>query len=345
MRSRFGVIFAAGMLMSSGVAFGQTTSSAPVASAPQTAPGNVTFDVASVRPAPPLDMAKLQADMQAGKMPRFGPHVDASRAEYTYMSLKELIANAYKLKAYQITGPDWLNAQRFNIVATLPNGASKDDAPTMLQALLEERFKLKVHRDSQEHPVLGLVVAKGGPKLKESPGDAPAIDPDAPLKAGEMKVDGPDGPMRVMRNKDGSTTINMGAKGVMTQRMDMQAKTLNLESSKLTMDGFADQLTNVMQMGGGGRQVVNMTDLKGDYQVAVEISLAGLIAMAQAQGVNVPGGGGGAAAASGTEAVDPGGGGSTVYSSVEKLGLKLEPRKAKVEQLIVDSAEKIPTEN
>jgi uncharacterized protein (TIGR03435 family) len=333
------------MVLSAGAGFGQTTTAATVAPAPQTASGNLTFDVASVRPAPPLDMVKLQADMQAGKMPRFGAHVDASRAEYNYMSLKELIANAYKVKPYQITGPDWLNVQRFNIVATLPNGASKDDAPKMLQALLEERFKLKVHRDTQEHPVLGLVVAKGGPKLKESPGDAPPIDPDAPLKPGEMKVDGPEGPIRVMRNKDGSTTVNMGAKGIITQRMDMQAKTMNLESSKLTMDGFAEQLTSVMQMGGGGRQVVNMTDLKGDYQVAVEISLAGLIAMAQAQGVNVPGGGGGAAGATATEAADPGGAGTTVFSSVEKLGLKLEPRKAKVEQLIVDSAEKNPTDN
>src|ERR1017187_8137767 len=98
MRSRLGIIFAAGMLLSAGAASGQTTPSAPPASAPSTASGNLTFDVASVRPAPPLDMAKLQADMQAGKMPRFGPHVDASRAEYNYMSLKELIANAYKVK-------------------------------------------------------------------------------------------------------------------------------------------------------------------------------------------------------------------------------------------------------
>jgi hypothetical protein len=51
----------------------------------------LTFDVASVRPSAPLDMAKLQADMQAGKMPNFGAHVNGLRAEYNYLTLKDLI--------------------------------------------------------------------------------------------------------------------------------------------------------------------------------------------------------------------------------------------------------------
>ena len=262
-RSGFGPIFAVGLLLAAGATFGQT------------APSNLAFEVATVKPSPPLDMAKLAAEMQAGKMPRFGPHVNASQAEYNYMSLKDLIAIAYKVKGYQITGPAWLATERFDIVAKMPDGASKDDAPKMLQALLEERFKLAAHRDTQEHPVLALVVGKDGPKLKESPATTEPIDENAPLKPGEMKIDGPDGPVRMTRNADGSTTINMGAKGTITQRMDMQAQTMHLESSMVTMAGFADMLTNILQMGGGGgRQVVDMTDLKGNYQVAVEISLA-----------------------------------------------------------------------
>jgi uncharacterized protein (TIGR03435 family) len=318
----------------------------------QTAPANLTFDVASVRPAAPLDPAKMQAAMAAGKMPRFGAHVDASRAEYSYMSLRDLIANAYGVKSYQITGPDWLRAQRFDIVATLPQAATKDDAPKMLQALLADRFKVTAHRETQEHPVYALIVAKGGPKMKEALPAQP-LDPDAPLKPGEMKMETQDGPIRIMRNPDGSSTANMGAKGIMTQRMDMQNQTLHLDSSTVTMQGFADMLTNFMTMGGpGGRQVIDMTDLKGSYQVAVEISLAELMAAARAAGVNMPGGGGpggaaGAGAAGGAaslDAADPGGGGS-VFKSVEALGLKLDPRKANIEQLVVDHAEKTPTEN
>ena len=285
MRNRFGSALAFGLLLAVSAAFGQT------------APKVLTFDVATVRASAPLDMAKMAAEMQAGRMPKMGPNVDAARAEYTYMSLKDLIALAYKMKAYQVSGPDWLATQRFDIEAKMPVGASGDDAPAMLQALLQERFKLAVHRDTQEHPVLALVVGKGGPKMKESSATPAAIDETAPLKPGEMKMDTANGPARVSRSADGTATINMGAKGIITQRLDMQTQTLRMESSMVTMAGFADMLTQVMQMGGGGgRQVVDMTGLKGNYQVAVEISLADILAIARAQGMNIPGPGAGGGA-------------------------------------------------
>jgi len=315
----------------------------------QTAPSNkLTFEVATVKPSPPLDMAKIQAEARAGRMPRMGPHVDGAQAEYIYMPLKALIATAYKVKAYQIEGPPWLATERFDIVAKIPDGASKDDAPQMLQALLAERFKLQAHLETKERPVLALMVGKDGPKLKESP-DAPApVDENAPLKPGETKFDTPDGPIRMTRNSDGSSTINMGAKGIMRQRFDMQAQTLVLDSTGVTMAGFADTLTNLLQMGsaGGNKQVVDQTGLKGKYEVSVELSLSDLMAMARAQGMNVPTppSGGGGPGASADQASDPGGG-TSVYASVKKLGLKLEPNKANVEQLIVDNMEKTPTED
>src|ERR1035437_9362699 len=175
---------------------------------------NPTFEVASVKPAAPIDMMKMAAAIRSGEMPKIGPRVDKARAEYTYMAIRDLIVQAYKVKPYQITGPDWIATQRFDIVATLPAGASKDDAPKMLQALLEERFKLAVHRDSQEHPVLALVVGKKGPKMKESSEAPEPIDENAPLKPGEMTTDTADGPVRVTVGKNGSATMNMGAKGV-----------------------------------------------------------------------------------------------------------------------------------
>jgi len=103
--------------------------------------------------------------MQAGKMPKIGPHVDGSRAEYLNMSLKELIANAYQVKGYQITCPPWLASTRFDIVARMPEGAGKDDAPKMLQKLLEERFKLKIRHETRELPVYILTVDKKGSKM------------------------------------------------------------------------------------------------------------------------------------------------------------------------------------
>jgi uncharacterized protein (TIGR03435 family) len=252
------------------------------------------------------------------------------------------------VKAYQITGPAWLASQRFDIVAKLPAGASKDDAPAMLQELLQERFKLVTHRDTKEHPVLALVIGKDGPKLKESPVAAVPVAEDAPLKPGEMKMDTADGQARATQNANGSVTWNMGAKGTITQKIDTQTQTLHMESSTVTMEGFADMLTNMLQTSGAGRQVVDMTGLKGNYQVAVDISLADIMSMARANGIDIPmpAAGGGTAATGATlpEASEPNGG-STVFASVEKLGLKLEQRKAAVEQLVVDSAEKLPTEN
>jgi len=306
-----------------------------------------TFEVASIKPAAPLDMAKIAAGVQAGQMPKLGPHVDQARAEYTYMSLKELIVLAYKVKPFQVTGPDWMASQRFDIVAKLPDGASKDDAPKMLQALLEERFKLAVHRESKEHPVLALVVGKAGPKLKESPEASAPIDENAPLKPGEMKVETGEGTVRVTVGKDGSASMNMGAKGTVTYKMDPATRSMHLEASKVTMAGFADMLTQISQsIGGGGPQVVDMTELKGNYQVALDLSLEDLMGMARAAGADVPmpAGGGPGRGSPAPAASDPSGS-SSVFAAVQALGLKLERRKAVLEQLVVDHVEKSPTEN
>jgi uncharacterized protein (TIGR03435 family) len=311
----------------------------------QTAP---TFEVATIKPAAPLDRMKIAAGIQAGQMPRLGPHVDRGRAEYTYMSLKDLIAMAYKVKPYQITGPDWIGSERFDIVAKMPDGASKDDASKMLQALLEDRFKLAVHRDNQEHPVLALVVGKKGPKMKESPTAAEAIDENAPLKPGEMSTDSAEGPIRVTVGKGGSATVNMGVKGTLSYRVDPATQSLHMEGSKVTMAGFADMLSRFSQMtGGGGRQVVDMTGLKGNYEVALDFSMADLMNMARAAGVDIPAAaaGGGAAGASPAAAASDPGGSSSLFAAVQALGLKLEQRKAAVEQIVIDHMEKSPTEN
>jgi uncharacterized protein (TIGR03435 family) len=301
------------------------------------------FEVASIKPSAPLDMTKVAAEIQAGRMPKVGPRVDGARAEYTYMAIKDLIVLAYKVKPFQITGPDWIANQRFDIEAKLPDKASKDDVPQMLQALLEERFKLVVHRDSKEHPVFALVVGKGGPKLKESAGAPEPIDENAPLKPGEMKVESAEGPVRVTVGKDGSAIMNMGAKGAVSYKMDQATQSLHMEASQMTMGGFADILTQFSTMtGGGARQVVDMTELKGNYQVALDISLADLMNMARAAGAPVPSGGA-AAGAQAPVASDPGG--VPLLAAVQALGLKLEQRKAVVEQLVIDHVEKTPTEN
>jgi len=224
---------------------------------------NPTFEVASVKPAAPIDMMKMAAAVRSGEMPRIGPRVDKARAEYTYMALRDLIVLAYKVKPYQITGPDWIASQRFDIVAKLPDGASKDDIPKMLQALLEERFKLAVRRESKELPVLALVVGKGGPKMKESAEAPKPIDDSVPLAPGEMKMDTGEGNIRMTMGKDGSRHGEHGSQGH-HELQNGPSQPGHAHGSQHDHDvGIADMLTQFSQIGGaGGRQVVDMTELK-----------------------------------------------------------------------------------
>jgi len=312
-------------------------------SAPQHAP-KLAFDVATIKPSPPLDREKLAADVQAGKMPRLGPHVSASRAEYIYMPLNDLIALAFGMRNYQVTGPDWLHSERFDIAATMPEGASRDDAPAMLRTLLEERFKLSAHKETQEHKVLALLSGKNGVKLKASTAQAQPVDPDAPLEPNQVVMDGPEGPIRITRKGDGSMVFDLGKRGMVTQTIDAENQAVRLESSMVTMAGFAETLSTILARM-GGQQVVDETGLKGNYEVAVEITFADLMAMARAQGdLAPPAPGPGGAANAAPVASDPGGAPS-LYQSIKQLGLELEERKAPVEQLIVDHVEKAPTEN
>jgi uncharacterized protein (TIGR03435 family) len=308
------------------------------------------FEVATIKPSPPLDPAKIAAALQAGgKMP-IGANVEFLRAEYKYLDLRSLMSLAYGVKPYQITGPDWMATTRFDIVAKMPEESKKEDAPKMLQALLEERFKLTTHRASAEHPVLALVVGKGGPKLKASVEKPVAIDESAPLKPGELKMDGSSGPVRIKVDMTtGSSVIDMGLQGKMSYRLNPATQTFHLDFSMVTMAGFADMITQLFeQLGGtGGRQVVDMTGIKGNYDATVELSLMEMIAMARAAGADIPVGAPGGAEGQGNVPVapDPGGGGASLTDAVQSMGLKLESRKATVDQLIVDHIEKTPTEN
>jgi uncharacterized protein (TIGR03435 family) len=70
------------------------------------------------------------------------------------------------VREYQVTGPDWLGSDKFDIVAKFPQHSGDSQAGPRLQKLLADRFKLAFHRESKEMPVYALVVAKNGPKIK-----------------------------------------------------------------------------------------------------------------------------------------------------------------------------------
>jgi len=214
----------------------------------------------------------------------------------------------------------------------------------MLQALLAERFKLAIHHDTKERPVYALVVGKGGSKLKESPADPPApaaaekSDP-APGEAAEATPAADPSPqVKLHTNSDGSGTATVhGPDG--NAKMSFSTNGMHMEFEKMTMAKLAETVTPFLD-----RPVVDMTELKGNYQVALDLTMEDLKNVARKVGVAVPG----AAPASGdaglpSDAVsDPTG---SVFKSVLQLGLKLEPRKTPLDLIVIDHVEKMPTEN
>ena len=124
------------------------------------------FEVASVRVSGPLPRGIPLGGRISG-----GPGTnDPERITYEYSLFQQLVMAAYGVQLYQVKGPEWVGASRFDISAKVPPGATKEQAAAMLQNLLAERFQLMLHHETAQFSGYALVVAKGGAKLKESQG-------------------------------------------------------------------------------------------------------------------------------------------------------------------------------
>src|SRR5262249_3697028 len=123
-----------------------------------------SFEVASIKPAaPPSDPHRIMVGM------RGGPGTpDPGQISYFNVTLRNVLMTAYDVKDYQISGPGWLGSERYDIIAKVPPGTTKEQLRLMLQNLLAERFQVSLHHESKELPMFALVVAKGGPKMKEA---------------------------------------------------------------------------------------------------------------------------------------------------------------------------------
>lgn len=120
--------------------------------------GQIAFEVASIKPAPPQEMGRVSIHRST----------DKGRLNYSNVSFIDLITDAYRVQPRQVSGPEWLDSVRFDIAAKLPAGAEEDQIPEMLQALLKERFALKLREDSKAMPIYALVAGKTGPKMKKA---------------------------------------------------------------------------------------------------------------------------------------------------------------------------------
>jgi len=127
------------------------------------------FEAASIKPSPPETRFFSMNDLPGGRLTATGA------------TLGDLLELAYHLESFQITGgPNWLNSARYDIIATANGDAvTAEQKRKMIQSLLEDRFKVVVHRETRQLPIYELTVARGGSKLKSAE-TATCPDPPAP---------------------------------------------------------------------------------------------------------------------------------------------------------------------
>ena len=191
-------------------------------------------------------------------------------------SLRKIIAAAYGIgedRDYALSAPDWLRFEKFDVVAKVPPDATREQMMLMLQNLLADRFKLKLHRETRQLSVYALVVGNNGSKLRDA----------APGTPGQ---------------------IGMSPGCITGHAAPMQALVDHLSNAALQL----------------GRPVIDQTGLRGNYDFTLEWTPD-----------NLPPGDSNA---------------PSLFTAVqEQLGLKLDARKAPVEIIVIDSAEKVPAGN
>ena len=291
-------------------------------------PEKLQFEAASVKPSPPPEGGRMM--MVNG---RGGPGSnDPTRIRFTNASLAQIVARAWDIQSYQLTAPDWLDQERFDIDAKIPDGATKEQANIMLQNLLAERFHMVVRHGSKEFQGYELVVGKGGHKLKQSSPEDAAFDqsqprpmtappPPPPLGPGgrmaPAKLDRP-GLMVMMRMSPKGAVTQMNARAqTITQLLNMIARQLN-------------------------RPVNDGTGLTGKYDFQLEFSgdtpmgMGGMLPPPPAGGgINPP------SSADSPEDLAP----ALPTALQQQLGLRLESKKIPLPTVTVEKADKAPTEN
>ena len=121
--------------------------------------GAQSFEVASIKPSQPASLDRPMGGFRTS---------GGGRLNTLNTSLRMLIEFAYDVKDFQISGgPGWAGSEFYDIAAKADGNATHPQLRLMVQALLKDRFKLRLRHQTRDAPIYELVVAKGGPKMKE----------------------------------------------------------------------------------------------------------------------------------------------------------------------------------
>ncbi len=264
-----------------------------------------TFEVATIKPAGPDAVAYAV---------RGGPGSgDPGQISYRGWSLKELVMLAYGLQQpSQLSGPDWLGKERFDIVAKVPHGGTKDQVDLMLRSLLIERFHLEVHHETKNLPIYELTVAKGGLKLQAASGSTDSAAEPRPFQQGDLP------------------RIPAGRWGLVP-RACAKSDTPTLCGHSRVL-GNAQAAAEIAQMVTSllGRLAVDKTGAAGRYDYILDFAPAS---------INVPVAGTGGAPA--LEDAYP----DFIVAVERQMGIKIEGKTGPVDVVVIDHAERTPTAN
>lgn len=250
----------------------------------------------SVRPE--FEAATVKASRDNGNS---GVRATTGRLTLENVPLRVMVSVAYKTRPSQIIGgPSWSDSANFDIQGKADEAAGTDRMLLMLQALLEDRFQLKIHREVRDGPVYELTIARGGHRMK--PASCIPFDPNhLPLQAapGEAQVDY----CGRMSRGGGDARRTVDAKGV-----DL-VQAIGLLVPSLT--GFLSEALD--------RTVIDKTGLTGAFDFHLEWEPQ------RTSSALLP---------------DDSGAPSIFTAVQEQLGLKLGAAKGPVEFLVIDRAEK-----
>ena len=204
------------------------------------------FEVATVKPAAgegPPNVPAMILKSPSADLIRFagGPGTkNPNRIDYLGVTLKSLLQRAYDVRANQVSGPGWIETERYDIVATLPPGTDAAGLRVMLQRLIADRFQLRSHRETKSLPVYLLTVGRGGPKL------APE----------EKEPSGPEEIQAWMKARVEKSTQEMRAR----QESGDRTPRSGMSDTSATMQKLADALTRVTD-----RPVLDRTSLADKF--------------------------------------------------------------------------------
>jgi uncharacterized protein (TIGR03435 family) len=265
---------------------------------------DLQFEAASLKPATP----NLPNGRTGAVAPTGGPGTaDPGRITYRAASLKTLLMRAYDADNFQIAGPGWLDTELFEVAATMPPNTTEEQLRAMLRTLLTDRFALKLHRETKEFPGYSLVVAKNGPKLKES-GSMPA----GSGAADDPRQPGPDGYF-VAPQRPGLFFQLAGAGAARSS------------FRQYTMPALATTLQSQLQ-----KPVSDETGLTGHYDFVLDYAREGLYFGR----LRIP-------VSPGNPEPQP----DLLAALPSQIGLRLEPKKTNAEVIVIDQASKTVKEN